>query len=94
MNYISRFQKPYLQKHDYNLGRDPSTDIRARTKDIYVLWEHKTRATEDAYIKMWLYSSKQVSWEILDTLMDCMKENVLKFHLNGWYFQIIILTWQ
>jgi hypothetical protein len=58
--YIT-LSKPYLQKHDYNLGRDPSTDIRARTKDIYVLWEHKTRATEDAYIKMWLYSSKQVS---------------------------------
>jgi hypothetical protein len=80
MNYVSRSQKPYLQKHDYNFGRDPGTNIGARTKDIYVLWEHKTLATEDAYIKMRLRSTKPVSWETLDTLVYCIKENVLKSH--------------
>jgi hypothetical protein len=80
MSYASRTQKPYLQDHDYNIGRDPGTNTRARTKDIYVLWEHKTLATEDAYIKMWGRSSKPVPWETLDTLMYCTKENILKFH--------------
>jgi len=43
-----------LHMHDYNFGRDPGTNVGARTKDIYEhnLWEHKTLATEDTYIKM------------------------------------------